>query len=405
MKFKSVCESVERNQNIRDAYKRLASVDSIDMDNLDNDAVRKIAGRNFLEKEQVIEALKESVITEDQTIGDAAEQLANKMDAEVIDENDDVKAELDRALATNKRLQRRGKTDGWSNICLTGEAGVGKTARVKQWAKERGVNLYIKRATDLDVTDMGGAPVPDENRKKVSRLTTSEWDQLDRPNSVLFLDELNRAASDVRGSLLTLVNNHTIPDQDVPGGERFLKNMLFTVVAINPADSRHNVDELDSAEYDRMKEVPVIANKKSLLKYLTTEFKRDIEASTDEEDKLVLAGQLKLVETLLSSPDFYFDSVEQRMDNIDRGQHKSLSPRTFEAAINNCDGTKDDLLAVWSSNCGSSSKSMVERILKNYVDVDDEANAALKQHASESNVFKGKGSMSSILKKSLGLDS
>ena len=286
MKFKMV-ENVS-SEYVKQ-YRKLAQLnddEKITNENLNRDALTKVASENFLERDKLTEMLLEDA----DTIGAAAEAVANKIDADVVTEEDDVKKELDRALATNKRLQRVGKTDGWANILLTGEAGIGKTARVKQWAKERGVNLYIRRASDLDSTDMGGAITPDKDAKRVNRLTTSEWDPLDRPNSVLFLDELNRAASDVRGSLLTLINNHTISDIHDPSGERFLKNMLFTVVAINPADGRHNVDELDSAEYDRMKEVPVVANKRSLRKYLLDQFDKFIAEETDEAEKLVLEG-------------------------------------------------------------------------------------------------------------------
>lgn len=379
MKFKMV-ENVS-NEYVKQ-YRKLAQLnddEKITNENLDRDALTKVASENFLERDKLTEMLLEDA----DTIGAAAEAVANKIDAEVVVEEDDVKKELDRALTTNKRLQRLGKTDGWANILLTGEAGIGKTARVKQWANERGINLYIRRASDLDSTDMGGAITPDKDAKKVNRLTTSEWDPLDRPNSVLFLDELNRAASDVRGSLLTLINNHTISDIHDPSGERFLKNMLFTIVAINPADGRHNVDELDSAEYDRMKEVPVIANKRSLLKYLVAQFDKFIAEETDKDEKLVLEGQKALTQKLLGDKRFVFDGSKER-DEID--QKKFCSPRTFEAAINNCDGTKQDLLDVWVGNCGAHSLPMVKLILSDYVDIKDKANDALNRDT-ESDIF------------------
>lgn len=420
MKFEMVESFKDTNWILRD-YRKLASLDEsieITKENLDNDIIAKIAGRNYLEKEQVIEALlgqkepitSNEVVTEDiksdvieeqlteDTIGDAAEkELADKVDAEIVDDSDDVKKELDRALATARRLQRRGKTDGFVNILLTGEAGVGKTARCKQWAKERGINLYIRKAMDLDTTDMGGAITPDKEGKKVNRLTSSEWDPLDRPNSVLFLDELNRAASDVRGQLLTLINNHTVSDIHSESGERFLPNFLFTIAAINPSGADYEVGELDDAEKDRFKEVPVIANKRSLLKYLVKAFDEDIAKETDEEELLVLKGQKELVVTLLSHRDFKFDTLADKNKAKEQNQTKHLSPRSFETAINNCDGTKDDLLSVWGSNCGMSSKSMVERILRNYVDIKDKANQALEGET-ESEIFASDTPLSAKLK-------
>lgn len=382
-KITKLTESKNNSKNIRDDYKKLTNTEIIDSNNLDNNTVKKLAARNYLEKDQVVEMLTES----EETIGSEAEKLATQTDSEVVDEADDVKKELDRALSTNRLLQRRGKRDGYSNILLVGEAGVGKTARCIQWAKERGINLYIRNAMDLDVTDMGGAITPDKEGKKVNRLTTSEWDPLDRPNSVLFLDELNRADSAVRGQLLTLINNHTISDLHSESGRRFLPNLLFTIAAINPANSDYGVDNLDSAEYDRFKEVDIIANKRSLLNYLTKSFENDLKNLSDPEDIKIVKGQLALATTLLSDKSFAFDSVKQRADNQELGQNKHLSPRTFEAAINNSNGTKEDLLDVWSANCGATSKPMIERILKDYKDIDDKANDALASHESESDIF------------------
>ena len=406
MKFNMTEDFKPDNWILRD-YRRLAALDEsveITKDNIDESIVSRIAGRNYLEKEAVVEALlgeslSESAeqLVESPTIGDEAEKLADKMDADVVDNSDEVFAELNRALATNQRLLRRGKKDGFTNILLTGPAGVGKTSRVKQWAAKNGVNLYIRKAMDLDTTDMGGAITPDKEGKKVNRLTSVEWDPLDRPNSVLFLDELNRAASDVRGQLLTLVNNHTVSDTHEPSGERFLPNFLFTIAAINPAGADYEVGELDDAEYDRFTEVPVIANKRSLLKYLTAEFDKDIAACKDEEDLKVLKGQKQLVVTLLSHRDFVFDTMADKEKQKEAAQRKSLSPRSFEAAINNCDGTKADLLHVWVSACGASSKSMVERILANYKDIDDKANDAL-EFESESEIFNSKPKLSSRIR-------
>lgn len=404
MKFKLTEEkNVSKTSWIASDYKKLANLDEsavVAKEDIDSDVVTKVAARNYLEKEEVVEAILEEkeALTEAPTIGDSAEQeVADKIDAEVVDDEDDVKKELDRALATAKRLQKRGKKDGYSNILLVGEAGTGKTSRCKQWAQERGVNLYVRKAMDLDVTDMGGAITPDKEGKKVNRLTSSEWDPLDRPNSVLFLDELNRAAPDVRGQLLTLVNNHTVSDIHSESGERFLPNFLFTIAAINPSGADYEVGELDDAEYDRFKEVDVVANKRSLLKYMISSFDKDIAASTDEEDTKILKGQKQLAVTLLSHKDFKFDTLADKAKAKDNGQRKSLSPRSFEAAINNCDGTKNDLLAVWGSNCGMSSKAMVERILKDYKDIEDKANDALKG-GTESEVFSTAKPLSSRLR-------
>ena len=400
MKFKAkLVEDFDQpqidNSWIVEDYKKFACVESVDKNNINQEVVNKICAANYLEESIVMEELLKEA-----TLGDEAEKVAKDIDADIINANepkDEVFDELDRALATAKRQAKRGRTDGFSNILLVGPAGTGKTSRVKQWAAQRGINLYIRKAMDLDITDMGGAITPDKEGKKVNRLTSREWDPLDRPNSVLFLDELNRASSDVRGQLLTLVNNHTISDINEPSGERFLPNFLFTVAAINPANADYATDELDDAEYDRFKRLDITLNKAGLKKFLHDGFEKDLQSiDPEDEDYAVIKGQQALADTLLGDKTFRFDDVQTVAKDKQNGQTKHLSPRTFEAAINNCDGTKADLLKVWSKNCGQSSYSMVERILKNYKDIDDKANSVFKDEEEEEIFKKPQSNMDKI---------
>lgn len=78
-------------------------------------------------------------------------------------------------------------------------------------------------------------------------------DPLDRPNSVLFLDEYNRAPDRSRAVFLKLINGHYINDPNEPGGRRHFPNLLFTVAAINPGGlgTDKTANALNSAERNR----------------------------------------------------------------------------------------------------------------------------------------------------------
>ncbi len=131
---------------------------------------------------------------------------------------------------------------------------------VTDWARKNGINLVSKKCATMDETDLGGAMSPDtENKGVAQRLTTDDFDSLDKPNSVLFLDEYNRARAEVRTPLMELINNHIIPDNRHASGNRFLPNFLFTIAAINPPNGRYNTDEMDDAENTRFSHVNVIA--------------------------------------------------------------------------------------------------------------------------------------------------
>jgi len=179
----------------------------------------------------------------EETLQQAVEQEVDTMGknkTDVVDAEDASQGEiekiLDNALLQSKRAHRHG-TSKWLNVLFIGLAGAGKTARIRAWAEKNGVNLLVKRAVDMDETDLGGAVAPDMQNLRARRLGSAELDALDEvPNSVLFLDELNRARDSVRGSLLTLIQDHTVTDPTQPNGERKLKNFLFTIAAANPGD-------------------------------------------------------------------------------------------------------------------------------------------------------------------------
>ena len=115
--------------------------------------------------------------------------------------------------------------------------------------------------------------------------------------------------------------------------------------------------------------------------------KARLEKRNDERSQkklLATQGRIKLANTILSSPEFEFDSIDderearetQREDKI--LQNKILSPRGFSALIRACDGTKQDFLDKWDDYCNVNKKDMIEQILTHYTDIDDKANSALK---------------------------
>src|SRR5574344_2981833 len=90
----------------------------------------------------------------------------------------------------------------------------------------------------------------DTHEKTVKSIRTQVFEGLERPNSVLFLDEYNTAPDDVRAIFYSLVNEHRVPDSESPTGQHVFKNMIFAIAAINPATKAYGdaVHELNDAE-------------------------------------------------------------------------------------------------------------------------------------------------------------
>lgn len=327
-------------------------------------------------------------LTED-TLGDAIDKEINKAaqgmdnpEVAVVDDegstrDGDIEKALNRAYKVAKRNQKNGR-DEYQGVLLIGEAGTGKTSRVKKWSAKHGVNLLIKQASSMDDTDLGGALTANKDHTVAVRLASTEFDDLERENSVLFLDEYNRASTGVRQTLLQLVNDHMIPDARVKGGMRVFPNLLFVVCAMNPDDGYNVGDSLDPAERSRLFRVDVAPDKGLALRFLSDVYKKEIEQAEDAEEARESEGRLKLVQTILSNRSFNFDTGQDREESEEQGNGQILNTRTFAKLIDLCDGTKEDLLDLWNGYCNSLKKPIVERILADYEDVEDKANDALK---------------------------
>lgn len=334
---------------------------------------------------------KKKFVLKEETLKDKVDQAEKLLDDPVVvEEKGQIEKELDRALETNlEEIEDDGRN--FSNVLLVGEAGTGKTARVFAWAKKNNVNIVLVQASSMDDTDLGGV-ISKGDHDEVKRLATTEMDELDtEPRSVLFLDEYNRAPQSVRASLLTLIQDHVVRDDRVKGKRRFLKNFLFTIAAINPDSSDYDTDRLDDAEMSRFKRVDVYSDPNNTWQYLHNLYAGKIERTKDKNRKLKYQRKLNLVDTLLKSKKFKFDSAQDKENSKMNGNGLILTARTLTNLLQNCDGTKDDFLANWNNFCNSTKKTMAEGILAKYEDIDDKANDALKG-GSESEIFAKKSS-------------
>ncbi len=288
---------------------------------------------------------------------------------------------LDDALEAAEEAKDFGMVSG-VNVLLVGRGGTGKTSIVKRWAQLRGVNFVEKDAKTLDPSDLGGIVGRQYDEEgnptnTVTKLSNHEFDELDKPNSVLFLDELNRAPQDVAGSLLTLINDHVVNDQEDPSGKRLLKGFLFTIAAINPPRPGNEVNELDNPMRSRFRTVDVESDKNQMLKYFTFRFNKDMK-QMEEAGKTnripAIAGRLAIATKLLKDPRFEFDGDEEE-DEAQFNGYPVLNPRSLTNLLMASQGKKEKFINMWSGFCNPRMQNLIEDILEDYVDVDDKANS------------------------------
>lgn len=298
----------------------------------------------------------------------------------------DVEKVLQRALNNAIESIEDGTTEmgAFPNVLIYGLAGFGKTAKVKAFCRKHNLNLFECDAKSLDIATVGGIPYP-KTDPKTGEITQSPigsryWDGLNKPNTVLYLDELNRTGPAVRGSLLTLINEHTLPMtiEDPKTGEirnvKRFPNILFTVVSINPADDIFQDNEdLDPAMISR--HVSVIEQGPDIRDFLShlTEVYTAIGNNMylRPERKVKYMGQFELAKALLTDKSFTFDdSNDVRTIYYDKTRIGNyLNYRSFYSILRNCDGTKKDYLEALNFSGLSKTKiTMIKNILATYTD-------------------------------------
>lgn len=291
---------------------------------------------------------------------------------------------LDDCLANAMAAKASGTHDG-VDLLVTGLPGSGKTGITKQWAKDRGVNLFYLNAKNDDLgAILNGFPVDTIEKDadgndvhKVTRSYSKALDRLDEPKSVLFLDEFNRAAPKLRASLLTLINEHTVegPGKD---GTREFKNLLFTVACINPSvPTDPGAMDLNDAEMSRFVDSMDWDSKTDdALRYITFHIGKLLKAlkPTDENYAFFFTRYnkiLNLTNALLTDYRFEFDSRDDLLD-LFNDKAKMLNQRAITDALMAHGYNKDKFLN-WVDKYSKfleKDKQMIHDILDSYVELE-----------------------------------
>lgn len=165
---------------------------------------------------------------------------------------------LDRALRENNELIDEGMPQMMKNVFVCGLPGSSRTAVIKNWCNTNGINLVQLNAKDKEIDDIiNGITVPlrDDNGgiRNVVKFRSKKLNALEKPNSVLFLDELNRQQNEaLRGTLLDILKDKSIGITNEDGTDakyHTFNNLLFCIVTMNPsAKNDLGATELNAAE-------------------------------------------------------------------------------------------------------------------------------------------------------------
>lgn len=129
-------------------------------------------------------------------------------------------------------------------IFLIGESGIGKSDVVEQVAASLGIGCIDLRLATQEPGDLIG--IPRDNGKGKMIWLMPEWFPEEGTKGILFLDELNRAPSQVRQCIFQLLRGRRMHMHRLPKG-------WIIVSAMNPDDSKsgYQVENLDIAMITR----------------------------------------------------------------------------------------------------------------------------------------------------------
>ena len=302
-----------------------------------------------------------------------------------LDVENELTKTLDFCLSESMVAKKQKRRDG-VDLIVTGLPGSGKTGITKAWATARGVNLFSLKAMNRELDAiLNGFPVDTvettENGVSVHKVIKSRstiLDPLERPNSVLFLDEFNRAPEDLRANLLTLINEHEVEaasGQGKSGMYRF-ENMLFTIACINPAvPTDPNASALNSAESSRyLLHMDYDSNKADALAYIPWYIRDTLDKldKTDPDYAFLYSDLMKkynLALYIIKHRKFKFDDREDDKEcNKARPRRTLLNQRELTDGIMAAGRDKDTFL--WwidtKSNFLDKNKVMFHEILDNW---------------------------------------
>jgi len=143
-------------------------------------------------------------------------------------------------------------------VCLWGEAGIGKTAWISAYCKQRnqGFQVYYPAhdSTGADITGLAYIDVHTErtvHARPTWLVSDDDAVQFNR-EGVIFIDEINRAPKPVLRGLMEPLGEGRIAHSGWRLGERW-----SFVCAANPPGSSYDVEPLDDALMNRLLHVPM----------------------------------------------------------------------------------------------------------------------------------------------------
>ena len=136
-------------------------------------------------------------------------------------------------------------------VWIWGAPGIGKSQAVAQVAHERGAALVDIRLSMFDPVDLRGLPAAIDG--ETVWLRPGIWPKDESRETILFFDELDRAAPAVLGAAMQIVLDRRIGEHELPSNVR-------VIAAGNGKTDRHGTNRVPLALANRFTHLDVVAD-------------------------------------------------------------------------------------------------------------------------------------------------
>ena len=374
---KAIADTLANNDNTGTVDSpSAASVDQISNE-IKSAAIADTDGKETIDDSAAKEVAKEVKDIGDQVDADSA-VIAQpfKLDTDARNQTYTLNNRITKHLNRAWREAKRGEDDeygaksySYPNVLIVGLPGSGKTAIVKNWARSVGANLVELDAKNDDLKYMiNGYVVQDPNDPfAVAKAASTALADLNKPNSVLFLDEFNRQTNQaIRGSILSLIQDHTLLGKN--NESVVFPNFLFTIVCANPVSrTDKGATPFFGAELNRFKHQlfdedsdPAVTKEylearyakgpscevKKIIDYVNKKYNGKFDSGAIAEIELALR-QNDLGQFILNHDDFKYDDFNT-YETATYEQRNGFSQRTLTNAIESLDTREKAADGTWT---------------------------------------------------------
>lgn len=187
---------------------------------------------------------------------------------------------------------------------LVGHAGVGKTEMIKQIGNETNRKVVVLLLSQMEPGDLLGFPSKDEKTGKTKYYAPDWWPE--DGNTIVFLDEINRAHITVRNAVMQLLLDRRIHNNILPKG-------TWVCAAMNPETDEYEVEPIiDQAFVDRFVWLKVKPDYESWRNFMLTE--KRINNIFDQ----AVSNIVKLDPAVFNNSDFQIPEIRPTPRSLER---------------------------------------------------------------------------------------